>query len=113
MQIDNDMVRDGSSDFYSPLFRFTLEAHISYFRTNKSTTTVPVAPNDTIVYNQDFFGLLTAMKILPCYHWFIMRLNDYFSPFEFGSGVSTLLLPNLKELEIIRQSWNRTNVITS
>ena len=113
MQVNNDMYADGSSDYYTESFRYTLEAHIPYFKNRSSTQLAPVTPHNTIVYNQDFFGFLLSLRVQPCYHWFIMRLNDYTSPFDFTRGVSNILLPAVSELESIRLSWKATTVISS
>ena len=113
MQIDRDMIQDGSIDFYNQSFRDTLEAHIPYFRGSVKAHTIQIAPNDTIVYNQDLFGYLNKLQVLPCYQWLIMRINNMFSPYDFGPSFSSLVIPDSNDVESIRMSWNATTVINS
>lgn len=111
MKINRDMVGDDSSDYYKESFRHTLESHMPYLRSAQTTTTIPVSTFNTEVYDKDLFGFLTSVRIKPCYHWVVMRVNDMFSPFDFVSGITTLLIPSTKELESLRQSWNTTNIV--
>lgn len=115
MLVNNEMVTDGSSDYYDDDFRNVLESHLQYFRTLGTTSQVSIAPNDTGVYDKNLFGFLMSRKIKPCYHWFIMRLNNMFSPTEFTAGVDSLLLPDDTSLDKVRQSWNssKSNVLKS
>lgn len=113
MKIDAYLTTDGSNDYYDESFRFVLESHLSYFRTLPSTGLAPVEPNDTKIYDQDFFSYLNDRNIKPCFHWFIMRLNNFFSPNDFNSSVTSVLLPDDTALEKIRQAWNssKNNVL--
>ena len=113
MQVDSLMQVDGSATYYDPAFRYTLEAHLAYFRASQTTYLIQVDPNDTVVYNQDLFGFLLNRNIKNCFHWFIMRLNNMFSPYEFGADSSSILVPNTKELESIRQSFIASTTITN
>ena len=113
MQVDNLMLVDGSTTYYDPAFRYTLESHLAYFRAAQDTNAIQVNPNDTIIYDQDFFGFLLSRNIKNCFHWFIMRLNNMFSPYEFGSGFTSILVPNTADLESIRQSFIASTTISS
>ena len=113
MQVDNDMIATGQTDYFNPNFRYTLEAHIPYLLSLASTTSVTVNPHDTTVYNQDFFGYLLSLNILPCYHWITMRVNGMFSPTEFNSDINSIFIPSTKELESLRQSWNAIGIINT
>lgn len=111
MKIDRFMNESGGSDYYNPDFRKTLEAHVPYFRTASSSYRIPVTPINLVVYNQDLFGFLTEMKIKQNLHWLIMRINNYFSPFDFKEGAGELISPSEQELEQIRQAWKTTSII--
>lgn len=113
MKVDEQMTTSGQTDFFNPSFRNTIEAHIPYLLGLATTRTITVDPHDAIVYNQDLYGYLLSVTVLPCYHWVIMRMNGYFSPTEFDSNATTLLVPNFNELESLRQSWNATTTIGS
>ena len=111
MYVDSEMTIDGNSDFYKPSLRCTIEANIPYLLTRPNTRTVSVDPQSTIVYNQDLFGYLLTISVLPCYHWVVMRMNGMFSPLEFDSSVTALTIPSTTDLESMRQAWNATTVI--
>lgn len=113
MKVDEQMTTSGNVDFFNPSFRYTLESHLPYLLGLTTTRAVSVDPHDAIVYNQDLYGYLLSISVLPCYHWVIMRLNGFFTPAEFDSTVVTILIPNFNELESLRQSWNATTTIGS
>ncbi len=113
MQVDKLMFEEGSSDFYDPSFRNTLEAHLAHLRTSRDTFPVNVLQHSTVVYNQDLFGYLNEIKTPAHLHWLTMRLNNFFSPYDFNSDCTRLLIPSSKEVESLRQSWKTTSVITA
>lgn len=112
MQIDNLMYSEGSLDFYDPSFRDTLEAHITYLRAASNSYTINVSLIDTVVYNQDLFGYLIRYKVPAYLHWLVMRMNNLFSPYGFNESFTILLIPSSKDVEILRQSWKTTALVT-
>lgn len=113
MQIDNLLLDMGSSDYYDPSFRATLEAHMPFLRQSSQTTTLPVPEFATIVYNQDLFGYLVELKLPLSLHWVIMRMNNFYGPYDFDSRCTSLLIPSARQVDILRQSWNSKPVITA
>ena len=111
MKIDYLMASDGSLDFYDDSLRSTLEALILTYRASQGTTVIPIPPNMGVIYNADLFGLLFSMNVKPCYHWFVMRLNNFFSPMEFNVSVSALMMPNFSDLESARITWKASQGI--
>lgn len=104
MKIDDLMEEPGPDVFYSKEFRDTLEAHMAYFRTSSAAKEFDVEPLQAEVYDGDLFGFLQYMGIEAKYRWFIMRLNNFFSPTEFGPGIATLLRMDTRSLEQLRQT---------
>ena len=113
MKIDALMIPEGSPDYYDPSFRSTLEAHLAYLRTSNQTQSMTVLPHDTIVYNQDLFGFLNKSRVVPNLHWLVMRMNNFFSPYDFDENCTQLLIPSGKEIEVFRQSWKTVPVIST
>lgn len=111
MKVDNLMIDAGASDYYDEGFRATLEALLPTYRASVKTTAIPIPPNHNIVYAGDFFGLLGNAGIKPCYHWFIMRLNDMFSPRDFDETYTTYLMPSLSDLDSAMMTWRTTQFI--
>lgn len=104
MKIDELMADAGPDVFYTKEFRDTLEAHMSYFRTSDSVRTLDVDPLQAEVYDGDLFGFLQYAGIELKYHWITMRLNNFFSPTEFGPGITTLKRLEPRIIEQLRQS---------
>ena len=111
MKIDSLMTSDGSPDFYDPSFRNALEALVPTFRASSNTYQQVIPPNYGIVYRAAFFDLLQRFNVKPCYHWFVMRVNNFFSPFEFDESVGTILMPSEAEMNAARLTWNTTQSI--
>lgn len=113
MKIDALLTQDGSSDYYVESFRNTIEAHMAYLKSASSTIVQTVDSHSTIVYNNDLYGYLDSVNVKPCLRWVTMRLNDFLSPTDFNSSVSTLMIPSEQELERIRHSWKTTQKINA
>lgn len=113
MDIDALMADDGSSDFYKPDFRNTIEAHLPYLKASRSSYRLSVTGSQAVVYQGDLYGLLNEMRIPLYCHWVVMRLNDFMSPSDFDDSYPTLLIPSEQELESMRQSWNASQVINA
>ncbi len=113
MKINNLMLPEGSKDFYDPSFQNTLEAHLMHLRESETTYVTSVLVINTILYRRDLFGYLNKIKVPTYLHWLVMRVNSFFSPYDFTEGVSQLLIPSSKDVEILRQSWRTTAVITT
>jgi hypothetical protein len=113
MKIDNQLHDTGSSDYYDQSFRNTLEAHLTLLRASAKTTTITVPEHTAGVYNQDLFGFLQEAKVPVWLHWLTMRLNNFFSPMDFGPACTSLLIPNSSEVDILRQSWKTKATISS
>ncbi len=108
MKIDDRMYSPGADVYYSKEFRDTLESHMDYFRKSSQTRILEVDQHKANVYDGDLFGFLLYSKIEPYLHWVIMRVNNMFSPFEFGPGVTNLMIPQDTLVEQLRQSQKST-----
>jgi len=104
VKIDDLMVQPGPDVFYTKEFRDTLEAHMAYFRSSPDVKPLDVDPLQAEVYAGDLFGFLQYAGVEMKYHWLTMRLNNYFSPTEFGPGVTTLLRLEPRVIEQLRQT---------
>lgn len=109
--IDSIMVNEGPSVYYNFNFRVVLESHLTYFRSNVGTKSQPILPNAAYRFEGDLYGLLHSLGIPSEYHWFIMRINDYTSPQETTSELSSLLIPDYSAIEKIRQLFMVTQAL--
>lgn len=108
MTLDDKMVDPGADVYYSKEFRDVLEAHMAYLRGLTSTVSSLVDGHDADVYNGDLFGYLQYKGMAPMYHWVTMRLNNFYTPIEFGRATKSLLIPNTSEIDALRQSFKST-----
>jgi hypothetical protein len=111
--INNLLFSAGSSEYYTAAFRQVLEDHMAYLRTNQSTSTITIPAQVVWENEQDLFGFLQTQNIAPQYHWVVMRLNNFTSPFQFKKGITKLLIPAFMLLEQIRSAYLTSNTISS
>ncbi len=111
MLINTKMFVEGSSDYYDPSFRAVLEAHLPLLRQSARSYRVTVGPNKTIVYNRDLFGFLNEINVDANLHWLVMRMNNFFSSYDFTSPCDSLLMPHSEDVDKLRQSWKTTSVV--
>lgn len=112
MLIDNKMIAEGSADYYNPSFRNVIEAHLLRLRSSSSLSAQPVSEHQTIIYEQDFFGFLSSIGVPMEMHWVIMRLNNFFSPYQFDRKCTAILLLPQTEIDKLRQSWATEPLVT-
>jgi hypothetical protein len=104
MAIDSQMFSPGADIYYDPAFRDTLEANMAHLRNSDKTTARSVDSHRATVYEGDLFGYLLELGIAPHLHFVTMRVNKFFSPYEFGVHVTQLRIPDNQEIDVIRQS---------
>ncbi len=105
MQIDSLMTPPGEDVYYDPDFHVVLESHLLYFRERSDTTIETISDLKPIKYNGSFFDILDSLSIEKQYHWFIMRLNDLRSPFDYTSDMTVILIPSFNEIERIKNTF--------
>lgn len=101
------------TDYYDESFKNTLEAHLPTLRNSAKTRTVVISPLQSVVYKGNLYGLLNELRVPSFQHWIVMRLNAMFSSFELDDSISTLLLPDMAELEQLRLSWKASQKVNA
>ena len=108
MKLLTKLLNSGSLTFYSEHFRVFLESHIGYFKEMNETQVKVIDPHHLYRYEGDLYGYLRQeLKIDSKYHWFIMRLNNYFSSEDFrhdyktGPTIVRILIPSLSEIDTL------------
>lgn len=105
MKIDSLMKDPGPDIYYQKGFLDTLESYMDYFRNLPNLNTRVVTVEDKAIYKGDLYGYLTKIKIDSYLHWTIMRLNNMYSPYEFGEDTDVILTIPSNELDRIRQIY--------
>ena len=76
MSINDKMLSDGASIYYTERVRTMMESHMPYLRSSPFVTARPIEPSQANKYEGDLQGLLMELGVSPKNHWFFMRLND-------------------------------------
>lgn len=113
MKVDQLMFNAGATLWYDENFRHVLEAHMNYLRTTGNVASVEVSPHKADIYRGDLFGFLNEVGIDPQYHWVIMRVNEIFSPHDFGDHITTLLVPDQQVINRVFTAYRTNNRIAA
>lgn len=111
MKIDKLMLKYGPDVYYEKAFMDTLEAHMEYLRNSPKTQSISVDSHKAVIYEGDLYGYLLEERIQPQYFWTIMRMNNFYSPHEFGPTTESLVIPNFADVDILRQTQKISSTI--
>lgn len=84
-------------------FKIVIEDHLEYFRNHPTTTSLTVTGRDLNVYEFDWIGLLTSMRIASELHWIVIRLNGGMSYTDVPQDLVGVLVPDLTEFRNLIQ----------
>lgn len=96
---------DANPIFFTQDFRDVLETYLPALRVSQRTNSIYVSPHDTIKFRFDLDGYLISRSIAPYLHWIIARVNGMSCSQDFGPDYEQLLIPDLVELDQIRQIY--------
>lgn len=88
--------------YYDTVFMSTLESHIPYLKSLKSTSQVQLDPSKVHPYLGDFDSMLLYLGIERQYHWFIARINGIYSNSDFNESITRIYVPDSVELDRIK-----------
>ena len=111
MDIHALMIDKGSDVYYSKNYMDMMESHVAYLKTSTQSNVFIVDRDKAYVYRGDFYGYMNYRGVAPKYHWICMRINGYYSPFEFKADVDSLIIPSTEELEQIRVSYLNSGLV--
>lgn len=107
--INDRMVNEGGSLYYSPQWHLCIETHLAWLRSLPTNRLLIFEAALAYKYEGDLAGLLLESGIQPEYHWVIMRLNDMTSPTQYSGTQTKLLMPDLSQIEAIRAVFRTAN----
>lgn len=96
------------TDYSNGKFRLVLEDHLPLIVRSDKTHYLDVSPDEAQHYVNNFYGLLTAMRIEYKYHWIIMRCNGYTNPHDFDGVMGKLLYPDVSMIDSLYGTWRTT-----
>lgn len=94
MAIEDLMIGAVDLSYYDAGFRTVLEDHLTYFRNHPQTQPMAVQSMDKEVFEFDFYGMLTQMKIARELHYVTMRLAGLTSPTDSFKDLEVILVPD-------------------
>lgn len=94
---------------YTLQYHNMLENHVLLLLQSSGTQILTVQNGQALQYDSDFFGLLTALLVPPKYHWVVMRCNNMYSPIDYKSSMTTVILPNFEELDELLAMFDSSN----
>jgi hypothetical protein len=111
MDINKLAIDTGDDIYYTKGFMDVLEAHVHYLRNSTKSTSYTVDKDIAHIYQGDLYGYLLYRGVAQKNHWISMRVNNYYSPFEFKPTVDYLIIPSSQDLELIRISYMNSGLI--
>lgn len=111
MDINKMAIAAGDDLYYTKGFMDVLESHVDYLRKSTKTSTYQVDKDIAYIYQGDFYGYLSFRNVNQRLHWITMRVNGYYSSFEFKPTVSSILVPSSQDIELIRLSYMNSGLL--
>lgn len=108
MPVNTLMVPEGDSIYYDRNFRNNIELHLPYLRAQTSNSRSVLDSTVAYRFENDFYGLLTALGHPAYLHWIYMRVNELKDPRQFDGKTMTLNLPLPSTIESLRSLYNTT-----
>lgn len=96
----SDTLSDGASNvFFSEGFQMMIENHILRLVRSSTSTVINISDSLAYQYEADLFGLLLTQGIPPQYHFTTMRCNNLYSPTDYRSTLTSLVVPGFSEVD--------------
>lgn len=94
--------------FSHPDFINILEDHLPLIISSSNTIVMDVDQLSALHFKNNFYGLLTEIKINQKYHWVIMRCNNIASTLAFNGEMTQLIHPDLNYVDNLYNTWRTT-----
>lgn len=95
----------GDPDFSDESLRLLLEDHLPNLINSENSHVLDVDPAEALHYRNNFYGLLSAMRIEQKYHWIFMRVNGIRSTLTFTGDLVKLIHPDLNMVDSLYSTW--------
>lgn len=97
--------------YYRSDFRDVIEMHIPLIKERGLFSIIEVDPANAYKNENDFYGLLSDLKIDQYLFWPTLRLNGYHHPTEFDGETLSIMSPDISFLDQLRQMHTTIHVI--
>lgn len=95
----------GAEVYWEEDWHIVLESHLLYLMNPSIATPLNVDPHDAYKYTGDLWGYLMDQQYDPQYYWPIMRASGLYSPSEFNSQTTQLLIPSTQFIDTLRKLY--------
>lgn len=102
--IEQEMVE---SILYRPDFQVEIESFLNHLKASIQGY-IPVTPAEAYRFEYDYHALLRYKNVPYKYHWIVMRVNGFNSPFEGHPGITEIQVPDYKLIEKIFEKFINT-----
>jgi hypothetical protein len=113
MDVDKLMISPCADWLYSEEFKVVIESHLGFIRQSSSTKVMTITPENVRIFKNDFYGLLTSIKIKPRDFWIILRINNMHNPQEFDETKNVVFVPDNRTLQHIKMAHKSISAITT
>lgn len=108
LSVSTLQVEPRNISFSTTGFRNIIENHLQWLIASDSTTMKEVDAHHLVKYRGDFYGMLLAMDLPVDIHWIILRMNGLTSTLDFNGGMSAILVPSLRDLNVLLGRYKNT-----
>ena len=107
MTVMSLVTHPGDGGMYMDGFRRLLETHIEYLIDHPNTTITNIDPDVAWRHKGNLHGLLLTMGLSSDIHWLVMRMNGYYSPFEYDGEKRDLFIPERNTVNALLQRYRQ------
>lgn len=97
--------------YYNPLFKVMIEQHLNDLIKYRGNVYLTVTPLEIDMWIGNLYGYLFSQDIPIHQHWIIMRMNNMDSTLDFGENNSQLILPDMEQINKLRELFNTVHKI--
>lgn len=97
--------------YYDPRFRLLIEQHLNALINYRGNVYLTLTPMDTDIWQGNLDGYLFSQKVPIHQHWIIMRMNGMDSTLDFDDTLTTLILPDMEQINRLRELFNTVHRI--
>lgn len=112
-KVNELMVRDGASVFYSEAFRRIIEDHLPDLKSDSGTQGIQIKNEVAHKAHGDFYMVLDEYDIPVEHQWIILRMNGYTHPSEYRTSHVVMLVPSKSVIDGLMKTYRANQKISA
>jgi hypothetical protein len=109
MSISSLLIKPSDSKYLDPSFCNIIETLLPTLRADANGRIVDVPPVVAVAHKGDFYGLLSEIRVDVALHFIVLRVNGYFSPFEYDATNYSVFVPSTSLVSRIASTWKESS----